>query len=148
MFVPVKQQLLLKFLQAGAPPAPAGAGLILGLQAALPAWVPSPALPAEHQGLILPLFLCSIWRWVEVVMDEWEWAGYGTARLLLLSSLVNPWPQQTMTTLCKWQQANLGKPNSNQTLYDLFSFYFPPDPSISLPQCCQLQKVDPGGFKP
>lgn len=41
------------------------------------------------------------------------------------ASLVNPWPWQAMTTLCKWQRAHLEKPNPNQTLYDLF-------PSISL----------------
>lgn len=77
-------------------------------------------------------------------MDEWEWAGYGTARLLL-PSLVNPWPQQTTTTLCKRQQANLEKPNPNPA--GSFCFYFPPEPPVSPLQRCQLQKVEPGGFQ-
>lgn len=71
------------------------------------------------------------------------------------------WPSQAAPPVHPWLTHGPGKPwplcanGSGQTWKNptqtnplcSFPFYFPPDPQMSPPQCCQPRKVDPRGFK-
>lgn len=142
-FVPVKQQLLLTLLQAGAPPA-VGQGGNPWFGAA-GAWMSSLLCQQNIRAWSCHLLLCSSWRWDKVVMEEWEGANNGAA------PPVPPWLTHGLASCGHAVQMAAGKPGKTQPNPNpawALSFYFPPDPPWGLLTAVSYRKWIQGDLSP